>query len=238
MNIEWAKKQLELGIIEEEYVDFLKNEYLKAILDPKDPKEVNALVAYAGYLNSIGLNSDNYPLFLYVLFANNATAVDVLLDGYDPATFMEEVVPNHYIIESFFGFLKNYKKNEVYRRSLEVIVGYMVKVYNSVEEGYQLYQPSVSDVNALGKFLDEEQDQDEPLNRLILDVLLFFSDLDMPYETDENKLEIARQSSRIRSDYFDNTRSLVNSLTEVTLEKSDSVKFGIAPEYFYGKTPG
>ena len=238
MNIEWAKRQWEIGVIEPEYIEFLKHEYLEILLNATETPTATALTAYAGYLNHIKINSDNYPLFLDVLAANNAAAVDVLLDGREPETYLNVVVPNHFIIRTFFHLLDENRRNEVYSRVLEVIVGFFLKVYRSSEEGYQLYKPSIGDVNALGKYLDEAKDQDDPLNRVILNVLLYFSKLDRDHETDQQKLDIARQASRIRSDYFDNTRSLYDSLTEETLKASESPTFGVPPEYFYGKRPG
>jgi len=238
MNIQWDKKKLEIGIIEPEYIDFLKHEFLNDILESKEQKSVNALVAYAGFLNSIKINPDNYPLFIDILSTNNAAAIDVLLEGYTPENLLDVVVPNHFIVKTFFDFLNNHKKNEIYEKTLEVIIGFLSKVYRSVEEGYQLYQPTITDVNALGKFLDETKDQDDPLNRSILDVLYYFSQLYKAHETEQNKLDISRQSSNIRSDFFDNSRSLLNSLTEVTLQMAENVSFGPPPEYFYGKKPG
>jgi len=89
-------------------------------------------------------------------------------------------------------------------------------------------------VNSLGKFLDEERDQDWPLNRALLDVLACLSDLDAPHETDIEKKNVAAQAGRIRSDYFDHKRSLKQSITEVILEKAKDPKFGTPPDYIYG----
>lgn len=237
MNIEWAKKQWDLGIVEPDYIEYLKHDYISRILECKDQKAINSLVAYAGFLNSIKINPDNYPLFLDLLDANNAAAIDVILEGYQPEKFLDCIVPNHFIVKTFFGFLDEHKKNEVYGKTLEVIIGFLSKVYRSAEEGYQLYKPTVANVNSLGKFLDEEKDQDDPLNRVILNVLLYYSQLEKPHETEQNKFDIARQSSRIRSDFFDNSRSLLDSMTETMLQKTDTVTFGNPPEYFYGKKP-
>ena len=238
MNIEWAKKQWEIGVIEPDYIEFLKHDYISQILECKDQKAINSLVAYAGFLNSVKINPDNYPLFLDIFKANNAAAIDVILEGYAPEKFLDCIVPNHFIVRTIFEFLDARKKNEVYVRTLEVITGFLIKVYRSAEEGYQLYKPSVANVNALGKFLDEEKDQDDSLNRIILNVLLYFSQLEKPYENEQNKLDIARQSSRIRSDFFDNSRSLLDSMTETMLQKTERITFGNPPEYFYGKKPG
>ena len=235
MNVEWAKKQWEIGVVEPEYIDFLKESYLSDIMRVADTQSANAVVAYAGFLNNLGINSDSYPLYLELLGSNDAPAVDVLLEGYEQERYLECVIPNHFIIESFFDFLNEHKRNEVYWKILGVIIGFFVKVYKSTAEGYQLYSPTIGNVNSLGKFLDETKDQDDPLNRLILDVLHYLSLLDAPHETDSQKLAIARQASRIRSDFFDNNHSLIESMTAVTLAEVENPTFGIKPDHVYGK---
>lgn len=235
MNVEWAKKQWEVGIVEPDYIRFLKEAYLSDIMLGSDTQSVNALVAYAGFLNNLGINSDSYPLYLEVIASNNATAVDVLLEGHEPDKYLDCVVANHFIIESLFEFLETQKRNAVYGRVLEVIIGFTVKVYRSTAEGYALYKPTIANVNSLGKFLDESKDQDDPLNRVILDVLHYLAELDTPHETDSAKLAVARQSSRIRSDFFDNSHSLIESMTAVTLAEAENPTFGIKPDHVYGK---
>jgi hypothetical protein len=137
-------------------------------------------------------------------------------------------------VKSTFETFAELKSNEIYEKSLRVFLGFLFKVYTSSEEGYQLYPVSIAEVNSLGKFLYESQDQDWPLNRGILDVLGAISDLDRPHETDIEKRNVAAQAGRIRSDYFDHKRKLTQSITEVILEKAKDPKFGTPPEYTYG----
>ena len=96
------------------------------------------------------------------------------------------------------------------------------------------FDVSIAEVNSLGKFLDESQDQDWPLNRGILDVLGEIADIEKPHETDVEKRNVAAQAGRIRSDFFDHKRSLKQSITEVILEKAKDPKFGTPPESIYG----
>jgi len=222
-----------IGNISKEYVDYLKYLYITEILKAQNPKAATALVSYATFLNKLGINSDNYPLYLKIIESNNKYAIDALLDGYNIENYLDCVIPNYFLIERIFNILKIYRRNEVYNKSLRVLFGFLIKVYKSPEEGYQLYQPTVADINNLGKFLDEELEQDEEINRDILDILMFISDLDRPHETELRKKEIARQADRIRSDFFDPNRSLTQSLTEVTLEKAEVVPLGVPPEFIY-----
>jgi len=234
MNVEWAKKQWEIGVVEPDYIDFLKESYLSDIMQGNDIQSVNSLVAYARFLKELGINSDSYPLYLEVLGTNNEASVDALLEGYEPEAFLDCVIPNHYIVNSLFMFLDEHRKNEVYEKVLRVIIGLFAKLYRSAEEGFQLYKPSIAEINSFGKFLDETRDQDDLLNRIILDVLQYLTTLDTPHESDESKLAIARQAGRIRSDFFDNNRSLIDSLTSVTLEQAENPTFGLKPDHVYG----
>ena len=53
--------------------------------------------------------------------------------------------------------------------------------------------------------------------------------MDQHYEMDQEKKAIARQAGHIRSDFFDNKRSLIQSMTALTLETAQKVDHGIAP---------
>jgi hypothetical protein len=234
MDLQKLRDEARIGHITEDYVDFLKHRTITEILESTTPKGANALWAYASFLNKLGITPDNYPLYINMLASNNRFAIDVLLSGHNPESYLECVAPNPYIVKSTFETLAQLKSNEIYEKSLRVFLGFLYKVYNSPEEGYQLYPVSIAEVNSLGKFLDESQDQDWPLNRGILDVLGAIADLDMPHETDVEKRNVAAQAGRIRSDYFDHKRTLKQSITEVILEKSKDPKFGTPPEYTYG----
>jgi len=234
MDFQKLKDEARVGNISEEYVDFLKHRYITEILDSTTPKGANALWAYASFLSKLGINPDNYPLYINLLASNNRFAIDVLLSGHEPERYLDCVAPNPFIVKSTFQTFADLKSNEIYEKSLRVFLGFLYKVYASAAEGYQLYPVTISEVNSLGKFLDESQDQDWPLNRGILDVLGAIADLDMPHETDNDKRNVAAQAGRIRSDYFDHKRNLKQSITEVILEKARDPKFGTPPEYTYG----
>jgi hypothetical protein len=234
MDIQKLKDEAKVGHISEDYVDFLKYRTITEILESATPKAANALWAYASFLNHLGITPDNYPLYINLLASNNRYAIDALLAGHEPEHYLDCVAPNPYIVKSTFETFAELKSNEIYEKSLRVFLGFLSKVYAAAEEGYALYPVTIAEVNSLGKFLDESQDQDWPLNRGILDVLGAVADLDAPHETNVEKRNVAAQAGRIRSDYFDHTRTLSQSITEVILEKASHPTFGIPPEYTYG----
>ena len=233
MNFDEIKEAAKVGNITQEYIDYLKHVYINEIMKGDNPRASTALVTYATFLNKLGINGDNYPLYLKILETNNKYAIDALLEGHDLENYLDCVVPNYFLIERIFNIFSIYKRNEIYKKTLRVLLGFLIKVYTSPEEGYQLYPPTIADINNLGKLLNEEEDQDEELNRDVLDILMFISDLDTPHETDPDKKEVARQAGRIRSDFFDAQRKLEQSITETILEKADKVFLGAPPEYIY-----
>ena len=233
MDIDKLKSEAKVGDIKEEYISYLKHLFITEILDTKNERATTALMAYAYFLNKSGINSDNYPLYLTILESNNRYAIDLLIEGYEPEKYLDCVIPNHFIVENVFKIFSIYKRNEVYEMTLRVLFGLLIKVYISPQEGYQLYKPTIPNVNDLGKILDESKDQDDELNRDILDILMYLADLDTHYTDDPAKKEIARQAGRIRSDFFDHMRSLEKSITEVILEKAEVVNMGTPPDYVY-----
>jgi len=234
MDVQKLKDEAKLGHISQDYVDFLKHRTITEILEGATPKAANALWAYASFLNHLGINPDNYPLYINLLASNNRYAVDALLEGHEPEHYLDCVAPNPYIVKATFQTFGELKSNEIYDTSLRVFLGFLFKVYASAPEGYAMYPVSIAEVNSLGKFLDESQDQDWPLNRGILDVLGAIADLDTPHEPNVEKRNVATQAGRIRSDYFDHKRKLSQSITEVILQKAPNPTFGIPPEHTYG----
>ena len=234
MDPQKVKDEVRLGHVSEELVDFLKHRVITDILEAKTPTAASALWAYAGFLNTLGITSDNYPLYITLLASNNRYAIDALLEGHEPERYLDCVAPNPYIVKAVFESFASLKSNEIYEKSLRVFLGFLMKVYSSAPEGYQLFPVTIEQVNSVGKFLDESNDQDWPLNRGILDVLGAIAELDKPHEPDVLKRNVAAQAGRIRSDFFDHTRSLKQSITEVVLEKAKSPTFGLPPEHTYG----
>jgi hypothetical protein len=234
MDFQRLKDEVKVGHISEEHIDFLKYRFITEILDSRNTRAANALWAYASFLNRLGINPDNYPLFINLLASNNRFAIEAVLDGHEPERYLDCVAPNPFIVKATFETFDQFKANEIYEKSLRVFLGFLYKVYASAEEGYHLYPVTIAEVNSLGKFLDEDQDQDYPLNRGILDVLACIADLDAPHETNLDKKNLAAQAGRIRSDFFDHKRTLKQSMTEVTLARAKDPKFGTPPEYTYG----
>lgn len=221
-------------MVEKQVLDALKSRYLLDILEGEDIRASSAMVAYAKYLNDQGIRYDYFPLYLNIFETNNTYAIDALLKGHTPERFVEVIiVPNIYIIKNIFRLFSKFIRGEMHDAVLMIFCGILRIIYQEPEAGIRYYTPTIGDINNLSKFLNEDEDQEYPRNRIILDILLCISDLEEHIHNNKIVLDIARQASRIRSDYFDNQRKLVQSITEVILRKKENPQLGVAPDEHY-----
>lgn len=222
-------------MIEKEALNRIQNNYLLDILKAENLRASSALVAYARFLNDEKLEYNSFPLYLKIFETNNQFAIDALLRDYQPEKFLEIViVPNNYILENIFKLFTRFKREGIYEVVQRVFCGFLLSVYYVVEEGIRFYMPTVADINNIGKHLVEDEDQEFPLNRVILDFLACITDLDSFVHKDvQERIELARQASKIRSNFFDNRRKLVQSITDVILERETNPDFGVTPDQMY-----
>ncbi len=68
-----------------------------------------------------------------------------------------------------------------------------------------MYKINIPEVNNLGKHLDKEKDQRDPVNRIILSILDKIASLVEPGQdiTDKDLLDVATQSNHIRGKFLD-----------------------------------
>jgi len=215
---------------EEEYHRFIQDTMSK-IIECKEVRSSSALYAYAKFLNKKTLCYEYTPLYLNILKTNNHYAINALMSGFVAAKFFNFIrVPNVYVLRSVFEIMGIYQKNVLSKQTLAAFCHFLSRVYRSSAEGYRVYQVTVADVNSLGKYLDEKKSQTYNFNRKILDILFFLSELDDGEDCGKEGMSVAQHSSRIRSDFFDQKRSLIRSMTEVFLEVSTDAGPGIKPE--------
>ncbi len=199
--------------------DVAKIEYnlLTGLLGVRTQEAVEAAITYAKFLNSVGINNSNYPVFLKVLGVKNGHVIDALLGTRDPFLFMSSIQPNYFIAATCFSFLARYHTGEIYSKTLGIILGVFQATYNTPLDGYKIYPPTVSDVNSLGKHLIEDKGQDDLLNRSILDILDKISELE-GLGIDEDMEDLAVHAHNIRNNFYDSTKRLVDVIPEVLLK--------------------
>jgi hypothetical protein len=212
----------------DEEVQRIEYSLLKGILGTRTPEAVEAAITYASYLNFTGITNGNYPVFLNILTVHNHHVIDALLGTRDPFLFMSSIQPNYFIVSTCFSILTKYRKGEIYPKTLGIILGVYQATYNSPLDGYKIYPPSVADVNALGKHLNEEKGQDDLLNRSILDILDKLSSLE-GQNVDEDMEDLAVHAHSIRNNFFDSTKRLVDVIPEVLLRSEPNLDKDVLP---------
>jgi hypothetical protein len=142
-------------IFTNEDIGYIENYLLNGILACRTPEGVEASITYARFLSKTGLTNENYPLFIKVLEIGNHWVIDALVGDRDPFLFLSSIQPNTKIAEAMFALLAERHPGGMYPKTLSIILGVLQALYNSPEDGYHIYGLSVSDLNSLGKHLDE-----------------------------------------------------------------------------------
>lgn len=207
----------------------IENDMLKGILACRTSEAVESATTYAQFLNKTGLTNENYPLFIKVLEIGNHWVIDALIGERDPFLFFSSIQPNYEILGACFALLAERHPGAIYAKSLSVVLGILQAAYNVPIDGYHLYDLSVSDINSLGKHLDEESGQEDSLNRVILDILDRVAQLEGLEPDNRNMEEVAIHSNEIRNYFFDETKRLNEVIPPVLLARMDFKKFEITP---------
>jgi hypothetical protein len=207
----------------------IENSLLSGILACRTEEAVESAVTYANFLNKTGLSNENYPLFIKVLEIGNHWVIDALIGERDPFLFFSSIQPNYQILAACFGLLAERHPGAIYSKSLSVILGILQAGYNVPVDGYRIYPLSVSDVNSLGKHLDEEVGQEDSLNRVILDILDKIAQLEGLHPEKRDMEEVAIHANEIRNYFFDDSKALKDVIPPVLLVRMDYQKFEVSP---------
>jgi hypothetical protein len=172
------------------------------------PAAVEACVEFAKYLNAQGLDPDNYPLFLQLLRDENRYVVEALVGREKAFDLFTKVQPNPYIVGYCFEILRGYAPGGVNDLALETIFGILYRSYHSAKEGHALHALTIEDVNAVGKFLDKARDQNDPINRFILDILADIAEFTSINNEDPAVDKNSAHATAIRNAFFDRKRAM------------------------------
>ena len=193
----------------------IENNLLQGIFGCRTTEAVEAAITYAKFLSTVGITPENYPVFLKILEIENHWVIDSLIGSRDPFLMFSPVQPNKYIVHRIFAMVTKWHKGGIYSKNLSVILGVLQSVYSSPKAGYRIYPLSIANVNALGKHLDKEKGQDDPLNRVILEILEHIAELEESGKSDME--EVAIHASAIRNAFFDNRKQMENVIPPVLL---------------------
>ncbi len=195
---------------------------LQGIFQCRTTEAVEASVTFANYLSTVGITPENCPLFLKILEIENHWVIDALIGERDPFLLLSAVQPNAFIVNRIFGMMTKWHKGGIYSKNLSVILGVLQSVYSSPKDGYNIYPLTIANLNAMGKHLDKKKGQDDPLNRIILEILDKISELEDSGKPDME--EKAIHASDIRNAFFDNRKNLEDVIPPVLLVTVDGRK--------------
>jgi hypothetical protein len=207
----------------------IENKMLGGILACRTSEAVESAITYAHFLNKTGLTGENYPLFIKVLEIGNHWVIDALIGARDPFLFFSSIQPNYQLLTASFNLLAERHPGGLYAKSLSVVLGILQAAYNVPVDGYKIYGVTVSDLNALGKHLDEEAGQEDSLNRCILDILEKVAQLEGLDATNRDMEEVAIHANEIRNFFFDSTKHLNEVIPPVLLARMSYKDFEIPP---------
>src|SRR5262245_9264924 len=210
----------------------VENKILQQIMGSRTSSAVEAAVSYARFLRLSGLDTENYPLFLKMLEIENHWVLDALIGESDPFLLLSPIPPNEYLIFQAFKLLTRGRPGGIYPKTLGVVPGVLQNAHSSPRDGYWIKKLSIADVDNLGKHLEKDKGQNDARNRCILDILDRVGSLE-GLRLDDHMEPVARQSVRIRGNFFDNTKVLEDCIPQVLLVRGDYRQDEVAPSRLF-----
>ena len=222
----------EMGKVTKESITQTETRILHQLMSARTVESVEACISYANFLRMSGMTSENYPLFLKMLEIPNHWVLDSLIGNRDPFLLMSTIPPNNYLVSKAFRLLTRWRPGGIYPKTLAIVLGVLQNAYSSPRDGYKIYALTISDVDNLGKHLEQEKGQENPSNRCILDILEKLGFLE-GLRNDDNMEQVARQSLKIRTAFFDNTKMLEDIIPQVLIVRGDYREDEVAPGYLF-----
>jgi len=216
----------------QEEIDSLELGFLKEIMACRDGLGVAAAVRFAHFMGKkVGLNPDNYPVFFELIETGNRWVIDALTGDAAPETLFKAIQPNAFMIGECLRMLTTWQAGGVYPKGLQILFGILKQTFESPGDGYRMYKINIPEVNNLGKHLDKEKDQRDPVNRIILSILDKIASLVEPGQEikDQDLLDVATQSNHIRGKFLDLDKTMNEAIPDILLIRGDFQKLEVAP---------
>lgn len=199
-----------------------------ALFSCTNTAQVESSIMFAKYINEVGINKNNYLIFLKLVETNNRWVVDALIGKRNPDLLFSSITPNKNLIKKVFSILSFWHPNQIYSKALSALIGIIQNAYFDPDEGYNIHRIKIMDLNTIGKYLDQDKDSDFISNKIILDVLDRLCTIG-EYHDDIDKQILAKHSFDIRIAYFDNTKKLEDVIPQVLLVRLDRNETEVPP---------
>ncbi len=195
-------------------------------------EQVDLAVSFARYLSSNGLTRSNYSLFLRLIASNNHWVVDSLIGERQARLMFASIPPSTSLIKDAFSVLSFFHSDIIYQKTLEAALGVIQMAYYDPDDGYNIYKLRISDINTLGKYLEKDKEQGQPINALVLEILDRLSGIG-DYNKVPAKNVLARHSFYVRIAYFDHRKNLEDVIPQVLLYNASRRKVVTNPSQIY-----
>lgn len=188
----------------------------KDILLCNTKANVDAAVMIARFLSALGVNENTYLLYFLLLGTNNFHVIEGLVGQRNPFLLFSSIKPNWYMLSESISNFYRFGREELNEKCLLSLLGIIQNTYKTSKFGYNIYRLSVADLYNIAKFLDKGKEQSDPINRLILDILLDVYQLGINARNEEKK-QVALTANGIRMAFFDDNKRLADVIPEVLL---------------------
>lgn len=205
---------------------------LNGIFGAASPVAVEASIGFARFMNRVGINISNYPIFLRLLQTNNRWIVDALIGNRQPQLLFTNIRPTTFLVAKAFQLLSFWHPGQIYHKVLRAVMGIIEYSYYDADDGYRIYRVRLADINSVGKFLDEGKDQFDEVNSLVLQVLDRITQMGT-YEASTRKRTLAKHAFDIRLSYFDDSKRCIDVIPEVLLTRVDREANEVRPSKPY-----
>ena len=197
----------------------------------RTPEATETSMAYTRFLRLAKMTNENYPVFLALLEIDNHYVIDSLIGEEDPFVFFTSIGPTKHLLRECYRLLTLWHPGGIYPKTLSIVLGVLQAAYSYAKDGYDIHKVSINDLNNLGKHLNKDAGQSDPVNRAILDILDRLASLEG--QGDQEMEDLSRQATMVRSHFFDRRRKMEDTIPQVLLVKSDYLVKEIAPNLVF-----
>ena len=197
----------------------------------RTPEATETAVAYTRFLRLAKMTNANYPLYLSLLEIDNHYVIDSLIGEEDPFVFFTSIQPTRHLLRECFRLLTFWHPGGIYPKTISIVLGVLQAAYSNAGDGNSIYGVSINDINNIGKHLNKDTGQSDPVNSAILDILDRINQLEGT--GDEEMEELSRHCANIRTYYFDRRRKMEDVIPQVLLVKSDYLVKEVVPNFVF-----
>lgn len=205
---------------------------LNGIFGCSSPVQLESSIGFARYMSGVGITLTNYPIFLRLLQTNNRWIVDALIGRREPPLLFSTIRPNTFLVSKAFVLSSIWHPGQIYEKVLRAVMGIIENAFYDPDDGYRIYRLKVTDINSIGKFLDEGKDQFDDVNSLVLQVLDRITRMGS-YEVNQRKRTLAKHAFNIRLAYFDNRKRCLEVIPQVLMTRVDREASEMRPSKDY-----